>query len=123
MSVLVEQYGNESIIVFTFSDEVSKSAIFAAYAQSIELARTLAGPVYRIYDLRQAQSNYVTIATALIQCIQDATGAKIYPSLAAVFVGTSTMQSWFDETVAVVFTSMEAAVSFARLQVDAKVAL
>ena len=91
MSFSVKQLNHEPVVWITLDDAVDKNDVIQAYLQSIDLAMTIPGLVYRIVDLRHAPYCYHNIIAAIQEIVTGLTGAAVHPQLAIAFLGTREM--------------------------------
>jgi hypothetical protein len=102
---------SEPILVTTFYDSMDERKVIELYMESVELAKAVNGPVYRVIDLRNAPQSAGRIIATLGEMARGLTGAAVVPNLAMVFVGHA-VQSVYQS-----FETLEAALDYAREQV------
>jgi len=109
----VERLSDEPIILAGFNDSGDEHAIIGTYMQTVDVAKTIAGPVYRVFDLRQAASTFPTVVSTIQELAKGMTGAAVYPEMAIAFVGQPHML----ESHPAFFTQIEEAIAYAREQI------
>jgi hypothetical protein len=98
MSVTVDQWFNEPIIVLEPDAHVSQQELIDAWFRSVELAQTIPGTAYRIVDLRSTSAPDAVVVT-LRDIAKALVGAPVDPILNVSFVGTANdpeVENWFD---------------------------
>ncbi len=115
MAVVAKGSHDESVLILTLTDVMNEQAITEAYILSIAMAQEISGPVYRVFDIRQADSSYQEIVSVLQTIGRGLTGAMIAPEMAAIFVGQKSMQPFFTDTMKMPFVEdMDTALEYAR---------
>ena len=117
MTSLTQKLNGEPIILMTVDDNADKSAVVEAYNESIELANTISGPVYRIIDLQKAPLSYQYIMTAIQDMVKGLVGAAVYPQMAIAWVGNPDMTETSGMRAGTFFTHFEDALAHTRAQI------
>ena len=107
MSIHVQQWNDEPIILMTVVERASEDDVIMAYSQSIELANSMSSFAYRVVDLRQAGPCYQDVIRTIRDLAKSLSGASIYPQMATVFVGTVDMIRTVDTANVRFFTQMD----------------
>ena len=104
-------------VIMTFSDEMTPEAVIESYVQSIGIALSLEGRVYRLFDFRQAELTYAQTFTLLHNLAQGLAGAIVPPMFDGVVVGASAMADYFDAAAMPFFQSVDDALEHCRQSV------
>lgn len=91
MTISVMQRTSEPIINLEFDDSADEASVLAAYRSSMDIADHIAGPVYRIIDVRRASTSYAQIVETIRGVLQGMAGAATTPQMLIAFVGTPNM--------------------------------
>ena len=121
MAISVQQINNESIILCEFEGNVDKQSVVDIYSRSLELATTIPGPIYRIFDLSQVTSDHEDVLTMIADVARDVAGAGVYPELAAVFVGAVPAASGPTKDIARWFANPDDALTYVRQQTGERI--
>lgn len=117
MPAKVEQLTHEPIIVIQFDDNMDAQAIIDAYAQNVGLAKVFEGRVYRVIDIRAAESSFASVVSTWTEITKSIAGAIIVPTMHSAFVGQAHMTHIFADTGIFFFESMDEAIAHARSEV------
>ena len=129
MPVTVTRFEGESIILATFSGNVTASDMSEMFRLSAELIGEGEKKVHRITDARTATSNFVEMLTSIKEASTGQPGSTTDPRIQATFVGTSTWISFarnalmnpkFGGLKLAAFETIEDALSSIRIQISAE---
>ena len=121
MAITVQQINNESILLCEFEGAVDQQTVVDVYSRSLELAATIPGPVYRIFDLSQVTSDHEEVLTMVATVARDVVGAATYPQLAAVFVGAVPAATSPTTDIARWFANPDDALTYVRQQTGERI--
>ena len=87
MSVIVERIPNKPIIILRYDGFLDLETVKSAFAQSAALAANIEGIVYRIADIRTADSNFVEIINIIKASRANVQGNAVNTKYQVIFVG------------------------------------
>ncbi len=114
MTVVVEKWFDEPIIVLKPDAQVTEQELVDAWFHSAELAQTIPGSTYRIVDLRSTDSPEMVVSW-LQDFVKAMVGAPVVPSLRVSFVGiTAAASSALNVNAGTWFETLDEALSHIR---------
>ena len=117
MTVVLETLDTLPIIVLGFTGHISGDMVLIGYMQSVELAQSIGGTVYRLVDLRRAEADHDEIVKVIRAAAMMTSHERFEPEMSIGFVGTTEMKVLFQQTNFSFFDDMEAALHHARAHV------
>lgn len=87
MSVVVERVPGQPIIVLRYDGFLDLETVKSAFAQSAALAADIEGTIYRIADIRTADSNFVEIVNIIKASRANVAGNAMNNQYQVIFVG------------------------------------
>ena len=110
MNLNLNRQDAETVIQVTFSEGMSDQQIVDAFMDSVQMA--CAEPhgqtVYRVFDVRQAESRAATVVGMIAEMTRGLVGATVHPQTNLVIVA---QPSFVNPTSMRVFNSTEAALA------------
>lgn len=113
MNISVTRQEGETIIQVTFSEGMSDQQIVDAYMDSVQMAcaEPVTQPVYRVFDVRQAESRAATVIGMIAEMTRGLVGATGLPQTNLVIVA---QPSFVIPTSMPLFHSYDAALAHIR---------
>jgi hypothetical protein len=105
---------NSPIIFITLDNSMNAQAVTNAYLESVEQSSPSAYPVYRVVDLRDADTAFANHVSTIRELVRGMAGAAIYPDMWIAFVGKPHMEQPFANLNLPFFASQEAALDYAH---------
>ncbi len=97
MSVKVEKLPDEPVIILTYEGHLDVETVRTAFTQSLVLAESTPGVVYRISDVRLGEGDFRDVMQVMEQVRAGIPGSSADPKIKGVFVGTHQMARLYAE--------------------------
>ena len=99
MSVKVERVPNKPIIVLRYDGFLDLETVKSAFAQSAAIASQIEGTVYRIADIRTADSNFVEIMNIIKASRANVPGSSVDNKFQVIFVGQNQLAHFYADAL------------------------
>ena len=99
MSVTVERVPNKPIIILHYEGFLDLATVQSAFLQSAALAAEIEGTVYRIADIRAADSNFVEIVNILKASRANVQGSAADTKYQVIFVGQNQLAHFYADAL------------------------
>ncbi len=87
MPVHVEKLPDLPVIVLTYEGHMDVETVKSAFVQSVVIAASLPGTVYRISDVRKGEGSFTDVINIIKSIRESALGSSADPKIKGVFVG------------------------------------
>ncbi|MBI1276728.1 MAG: hypothetical protein GC179_01235 [Anaerolineaceae bacterium] len=124
MPVNVEKLPNLPVIVLTYEGHMDVETVKSAFTQSVVIAVTIDGIVYRISDVRKGEGSFADVVNIIKSIRESALGSSADPKIKGVFVGGHQLarmyadflkQEQFGSTAIPFFQTLEEALEYIEL--------
>ena len=123
MSVVVERIPDQPIIVFHYDGFLDIETMQSAFKQSAAIAAGMEGTIYRISDIRTADSNFIEIMNILKISRANTQGTSADPKYQVMFVGQNQLARMYTDALKQLgvppipfFNTMEEAMQFIEVE-------
>ncbi len=127
MSVQVEKLPDMPVIVLTYEGHMDVETVKSAFIQSVAIAASIDGTVYRISDVRKGEGSFVDVINIIKSIRASAAGSSADPKIKGVFVGGHELarmyadflkQEQFGSTTIPFFQTLEEALEYIRVDLQ-----
>ena len=122
MPVTIEQIPNEPIILLRYQGFLDVATVTEAFIKSVALATNIEGTVYRIADVREAESTFVEVMN-IIKASRSTAGSTTDNKFRVIFVGDNQLIRFYMQILANlgapplrIFHTLEDAMEYIRLE-------
>lgn len=91
MSVSVELFPDEPILLVTIEGHLDAPMVHELYGQIGELTEGMEAPIYRITDVRKLETSFAEVLGIIKEAMKDSPGTTTDPRIFNIFVGRDKM--------------------------------
>ncbi len=125
MPIKFEPVPNEPIVVVTFEGHIDLETVRNVFIETAAIFAKFEGDVYRIADIRTADTNFVDIVKMIKAIREGLPASSIDPRIHGIFVGQNQFARMYADmtkqmggTPIPIFATMEDALEYAHLQLQ-----